>query len=78
MGVKLDRKTTHIHDVRDVAPHKHMGCATFVIPKATVDSGDGGAKDDTEDSNLSSDASPPAKKKPRIQMKKTGGEQQSP
>jgi len=36
MEVTLDRSTTSIRDVRDVAPNKHMGCATFVIPKATV------------------------------------------
>jgi len=36
MEVTLDRSTTSIRDVRDVAPNKHMGCATFVIPQATV------------------------------------------
>lgn len=30
----MDKATTSVRDIRDVAPNKHMGCATFVLPLA--------------------------------------------
>eukprot|EP00750_Incisomonas_marina_P017584 INCI2250.1.p1 GENE.INCI2250.1~~INCI2250.1.p1 ORF type:complete len:516 (+),score=73.01 INCI2250.1:251-1798(+) len=59
LGLELDRDTTEVRDVRDVAPNKHMGCITFTLPRAS-------SENETENQsaeNVAADV--PAQKKAR-------------